>query len=93
MKARCGTQMKARGERRADLSCAGLLSDPNLDPVYLATLVKVAFNKKVYKSFVATIKDKYYELLRGKGNLEEEVEAGAAEAAAAVANSGAGPSS
>ena len=29
----------------------------------------------------------------GKGNLEEEVEAGKAEAAAAVANSAAGPSS
>lgn len=89
-----GISSSARGERRADLfTRSGLLSDPNLDPAYLATVVKVAFNKKANKPFVATIKDKYYELFRGKGNLEEEVEAGAAEAAAAVANSAAGPSS
>ena len=58
-----GISSSARGERRADLfTRSGLLSDPNLDPAYLATVVKVAFNKKANKHFVATIKDKYYEL-------------------------------
>ena len=74
-------------------SRAGLLSDPNLDPVYLAILVKVAFNKKACKPPVSAVKDKYYEMFRGKGNLEEEIEESAPAAAAAVAEGEAGPSS
>ena len=33
-------------------SRAGLLADPNLDPSYLATLVKVGYNKKACKPLV-----------------------------------------
>ena len=74
-------------------SRAGLLSDPNLDPTFLAILVKVAFNKNAYKPPVSAIKDKYYEMFRGKGNLEDEIEESAPAAAAAVAAAAAGPSS
>ena len=74
-------------------SRAGLLSDPNLDPAYLAILVKVAFNKKAFKPTVAAIKDKYYEMFRGKGNLEDDITAGAEAVAAALATAEAGPSS
>ena len=68
-------------------SRAGLLTDPNLDPAYLAMLVRVGFNKKVFKPLVKAIKDKYYEMFRGKNcpdEGEEEVES---------APSAAGPSS
>ena len=79
-------------------SRAGLLSDPcNLDPVYLAILVKVAFNKKASKPPVSAIKDKYYEMFRGKGKLEQHLEQEIMETApapaAAVAAAEAGPSS
>ena len=36
-------------------SRAGLLSDPNLDPDHLATLVKVGYNKKAYEPMVKAI--------------------------------------
>ena len=52
-------------------SRAKLLSDPNLDPHRLATLVMVAVNKKAYKPSVEAIKDKYYELFRGKPGAED----------------------
>ena len=45
-------------------SRAGLLSDPNLLPVHLATLVKVGYNRKAFKPLLAAIKDKYYEKFR-----------------------------
>jgi hypothetical protein len=57
---------------------------------FLSILVKVAFNKKAFKPPVSAIKDKYYEMLRGKGNLEEEIEDSAPAAAAAVASAQAG---
>ena len=47
-------------------SRAGLLSDPNLLPAHLATLVKVGFNKKAFVPLLSAIKDKYYEKFRGK---------------------------
>ena len=54
-------------------SRAGLLADPNLDPVHLVTLVKIGFNKAACNPSVEAITDKYmyYKLLfRGdaKGN-------------------------
>ena len=48
-------------------SRAGNLSDPNMDPEFLARLVMVLVNKKAFKPPLAAIKDKYYELFRGKG--------------------------
>ena len=49
-------------------SRAGLLSDPNLLPAHLATLVKVGFNKQVFVPLLAAIKDKYYERFRGRNS-------------------------
>ena len=50
----------SQGEPRA-----GWLSDPNVDPAYLATLVPITYNKKAYAPSMKAIKDKYYELFRG----------------------------
>lgn len=48
-------------------SRAGLLTDPNIDQDYLATLVVVGCNKKAFKPSCDAIKAKYYQLFRGKG--------------------------
>jgi hypothetical protein len=48
-------------------SRAGNLSDPNMDPEFLAHLVMVLVNKKACKPKLNAIKDKYYELFRGQG--------------------------
>ncbi len=52
-------------------SRAGNLSDPNMDPEYLAHLVMVGIKKKSYKPVTkpssVNVKDKYYELFRGQG--------------------------
>ena len=55
-------------------SRVGLLSDPNIDQDYLATLVMISCNKKACQPTTAAIKAKYYELFRGKGRLSEEGE-------------------
>ena len=55
-------------------SRAGLLSDPNIDQDYLATLVMISCNKKAFRPTVAAIKAKYYELYRGKGSASGEGE-------------------
>jgi len=47
-------------------SRAGMLSDVHIDPDFLAVLVMASVNKKAYKPSVAAIKDKYYQLFRGK---------------------------
>ena len=52
-------------------SRAGLLSDPNLDPDYLAVLVKVGYNLSIHQPAVISIKDKYYELFRA-GTVDEQ---------------------
>ena len=62
-------------------SRAGLLSDPNLDPDHLATLVKVGYNKKAYEPMVKAIQEKYYEMFRGKGGAGDEDESAPAAAA------------
>jgi hypothetical protein len=48
-------------------SRAGNLSDPNMDPDFLAHLVMVAVNRKSFEPTLAAIKDKYFELYRGRG--------------------------
>ena len=54
-------------------SRAELLSDPNIDPEFLARIVMLAVNKKWFKPSVQAIKDKYYEIFRGKrGALSED---------------------
>lgn len=58
-------------------SRAGNLSDPNMDPEFLAHLVMVLINKKSYKPSIDAIKDKYFELFRGKGGEGQEAEGGA----------------
>ena len=55
-------------------SRAGLLSDPNLDPDHLATLVKVGYNKKAYEPMVKAIQEKYYEMFRGQSNPDDDGE-------------------
>ena len=47
-------------------SRAGGLTDPHMDFTFLTALVVAAVNKKAYCPSVAAIKDKYYELYRGK---------------------------
>ena len=44
-----------------------MLTDPNMDPVYLAILVMVGVNKNKFKPTVAAIKERYYQMFRGKG--------------------------
>ena len=56
-------------------------------------LVKVAFNKKAYQPPVSAIKDKFYEMFRGKGNLEEEIEQNAPAVEAEVAKAATASSS
>ena len=48
-------------------SRAGGLSDPNIDPLFLSALVMASVNKKAYCPSVNSMRDKYYELFRGKG--------------------------
>ena len=43
------------------------LSDPNMDPEFLAYLVMIAVNKKAFMPSLKAIKDKYYEMFRGRG--------------------------
>ena len=38
-----------------------------MDPEYLAMLVMVGVNKKTFKPPVASIKERYYAMFRGKG--------------------------
>ena len=59
-------------------SRSGNLSDPNMDPEYLAILTSIGINKKVYKPSLSEIKDMYYQMFRGKG-----VDGGAASSSAA----------
>ena len=51
-----------------------MLSEMSINPEYLAHLVMLSVNKKVYKPTVEKIKDKYYEMFRGKGGEGMEVE-------------------
>ena len=66
-------------------SRAGNLSDPNIDPEYLANLVSVLINKKSFKPSLKAIKEKYYELFRGLGD-EQQQQHGAREGEAGSSN-------
>ena len=59
-------------------SRAGLLTDPNMDPHFLAILTSIAINKAAYEPTWEKIKAKYFEKFRGKGgeDIPEEGEAG-----------------
>ena len=48
-------------------SRAGLLTDPNMDPHFLAILTSIAINKAAYEPTWEKIKAKYFEKFRGKG--------------------------
>ena len=76
-------------------SRAGNLSDPNIDPEFLAHLVMVSVNKKAFQPSIEAIKKKYYELYRGKGGAGDgdEGDEGAADGDAEVREGEAGPSS
>ena len=67
-------------------SRAGLLADPNLDPSYLATLVKVGYNKKACKPLVQQVKEKYYAMFRGKPGADDAADAMIAAGAAGPSN-------
>ena len=70
-----------------------MLADPNLNPAHLAVLVRIGFNKKAFEPAVAAIKEKYYELFRGKGGEHKEGSSGAAGAASSSAAGAAGAAS
>ena len=53
-------------------SRAGNLADPNMDSEFLAHLVMCAVNKKAFMPSLNAIKDKYYELFRGRGYRGDE---------------------
>ena len=57
-------------------SRAGNLADPNMDPEFLAHLVMCAVNKKAFMPSLTAIKDKYYELFRGKGGSGDDADEG-----------------
>ena len=57
----------------------GNMSAEERETVYKCTiLVKVGFNKKAYTPSVAAVKDKYYEMFRGKKGADEDEAAWAA---------------
>ena len=70
-----------------------MLADPNLNPAHLAVLVRIGFNKKAFEPAVAAIKEKYYELFRGKGGEHKEGSSGAAGAASSAAGAAGAASS
>jgi hypothetical protein len=74
-------------------SRSGNLSDPNMDPEFLAALTSIGVNKKVYKPTVSEIKDMFFKLYRGKG-AEASVTSDAVGVCASPkgSSSGAGPS-
>ena len=47
-------------------SRAGYLTDPNMDPAFMATLVRVGFNENGFKPSLEAIKERYYEKYRGR---------------------------
>ena len=63
-------------------SRAGNISDPNIDPEFLANLVTMLINKKSFKPSLKEIKEKYYALFRclggegGESGEQDEGEAG-----------------
>ena len=67
-------------------SRAGMLTDPNMDPQFLATLTSIAINKSACNPHWEKIKSKYFDKFRGKGG------EGIAEGEAGPSGSAPGPS-
>ena len=44
-----------------------MLTDPNMDPDYLGMLVMMGVNNKKFKPSVTAMKERYYQMFRGKG--------------------------
>ena len=76
--------MSAGPEARARLAKPRLL---RVSAAYLATLVRVGFNKKAYQPSVKAIMDKYYEMFRGKTDASDENEEECAPSATAGSSS------
>ena len=73
-------------------SRAGLLSDPNMDPHFLATLTSIVAGKAAYNPPSEKIKVKYFEKFRGKGGGDDVDEGTTKMSEAGPSNAGAGPS-
>ena len=69
-------------------SRAGLLSDSNMDPHFLAVLTSIAVGKAAYNPPYEKIKAKYFEKFRGKGGVGDDDDEGTT-----VKSGEAGPSS
>ena len=88
-----GTVLDFQIAHRMQPGAPPMLADPNLNPAHLAVLVRIGFNKKAFEPAVAAIKEKYYELFRGKGGEHKEGSSGAAGAASSSAAGAAGAAS
>ena len=74
-------------------SRSGNLSDPNMDPHFLAILTSIGINKKVYKPSVSEIKDMYFKMFRAQSSAEAEATFTQAASSSALGPSTPGPSS
>ena len=63
-------------------SRAGRISDPNMDPAYLGTLVMVGMNKKNYSPPLNAIKELYYSSTANSVNLAACLRTSSCDAAA-----------
>ena len=63
----CASHLPHEANAEQLFSRAGLLSDPNIDPHFLAQLTMMGKNKAVFKPTVKAILDKYYAKYRGNG--------------------------
>jgi hypothetical protein len=71
---RRGVARFAMGKKKAPKVGSTQTTMTDMDPEFLAHLVMVLVNKKAFKPTLAAIKDKYYELFRGKGKEGQEDE-------------------
>jgi hypothetical protein len=68
------SRLVCQGNAENFFSTAGNLSDPNMDPHFLAILSAIAKNKSVYKLSISAIKEKYYAKFRGGASSSKEDE-------------------
>ena len=71
----CAAHLPHEGNSEQTFSRAGQLSDPNINPIYLARLTKIGINKKVYEPPFKDIKNGYYKKFSKNGQLAEEKDA------------------
>ena len=74
--------MPHEGNVEQIFSLGGRISDPNMNPSYLATLVFIGANEKVYMPPVSDIWQRYLRKFSKQGKFLEESDLGLAEAAA-----------